>query len=100
MLCAAHPPSPAGETGLDSFGLMVGGAASGGLGLTELLPRERSWRRKSSVPLLGAGMLSVVLPEDCSDPVVQGFSELLLLLCYPHLLTVCHGMGGNHLQGT
>lgn len=41
MLCAAHPPSPAGETGLDSFGLMDVGAASGCLGLTELLLRER-----------------------------------------------------------
>lgn len=41
MLCAAHPLSPAGETGLDSFGLMDVGAASGGLGLTELLPREK-----------------------------------------------------------
>lgn len=29
MLCAAHSLSPAGETGLDSFGLMDVGAASG-----------------------------------------------------------------------
>lgn len=40
ILCAAHPPSPADETGLDSFGLVDVGAASGCLFLTELLLRE------------------------------------------------------------
>lgn len=36
ILCAAHPPCPAGETGLDSFGLMDVGC----FGLTELLPLD------------------------------------------------------------
>lgn len=51
MLCAAHPPSPAGETGLDSFGLMDVGAASGCLGFTELLLREKERDAGAGNPL-------------------------------------------------
>lgn len=38
MLCAAHPPSPAGAPGLHSFGFLDVGGASGCWDLTEMLP--------------------------------------------------------------